>query len=62
MLPDRGCIRREPAANYIIFILNCQFRDVVAVCRCEQDFSQPDRLFHERAYRHGWSLSVMTGS
>jgi len=47
MLPDRGCIRREPAANYIIFILNCQFHDVAAVCRCEQDFSQPDGVVTE---------------
>jgi len=62
MLPDRRYIRREPAANYIIFLLNCQFRDVVVVCRCERDFSQPDRLFHERVYRHGWSLSVTSGS
>jgi hypothetical protein len=41
MLPDCYHIRREPAANYISFLLNCQFREVAAACRCEQDFSQP---------------------
>jgi hypothetical protein len=54
MLPDPGHIRREPATNYISFLLNCQFHEVTAVCRCEQDFSQSDRLFREGGYRHDW--------
>jgi hypothetical protein len=52
MLPDGRYIRREPPANYMSFLLNCQFHEVAAVCRCEQDFSQAGRLFRERAYRH----------
>jgi hypothetical protein len=45
MLPDRKYIRREAPANYTSFLLNCQFREVAVLCRCEQDFSQPDRFF-----------------
>src|SRR5262245_42954175 len=40
MLPDPGHIRREPAGNYMSFLLKCQFHEVTAVCRCERDFSQ----------------------